>query len=100
MFESLDGASVAATRQKAGMFLKLAPGGVGLGGVNSPAATGFARVMVVFGRVSEVKLSHDDAADNGRGNIDGAKKSAMNLDAILMERCLMSNGMWSVPIQP
>ena len=70
-----------------------------MGGVNSPAATGFARVMVVFGRVSEVKLSHDDAADNGRTNIVVAKKIAMNLAAICMERSLMIIGIWSVPIQ-
>src|SRR5256885_6310677 len=79
MSESFEGASVAATRQKAGRFLKLTPGGTGLGGVNSPAATVVARVMVVFGRVTDAKLSHDAAADTGTASIGVASRIAMSL---------------------
>src|ERR1700730_3862385 len=69
MSESLDGFSVAATRQNAGSSRKARPsaGGAatppaGIGGVKAPAPTVCARVTVVLGSVSAAKLSHDWAA--------------------------------------
>src|SRR5437773_9486027 len=68
MSESLDGFSVAATRQNAGRLRKAcaatAVTGVPLavgGGVNAPASTACARVIVVLGRVSDARLSQDRA---------------------------------------
>src|ERR1700722_180505 len=62
--ESLEGVSVAITRQKAGRPLKSSafdrPGPGTAGGVNAPAATLCADVMVTFGRLSLERLSHVD----------------------------------------
>ena len=62
--ESLDGVSVAITRQKAGRPLKRAvfarPGPGAAGGVKAPAATLWADVMVTLGRLSLERLSHVD----------------------------------------
>src|SRR5271166_4248131 len=61
--ESSVGFRVAAMRQNAGRSLNLTAG-AGLppkalsGGMNSPAATGCARVIVVFDIASDAKLSH------------------------------------------
>src|SRR5579862_4207344 len=64
MSESLDGVSVAMTRQKAGRPLKSSafdrPGPGTAGGVNAPAATLCADVMVTFGKLSLERLSHVD----------------------------------------
>ena len=62
--ESLVGFNVAFTRQKAGRSLNAAPCRPAplAGGVNAPAATDSADVMVAFGPESEVKLSQDAAA--------------------------------------
>src|ERR1700722_949017 len=75
MSESLVGLSVAATRQNAGRSLS-ATAGAGVppnvlpGGMNSPAATGCASVMVVPGSASEARLSHvaaqEDAANTAK----------------------------------
>jgi hypothetical protein len=64
--ESLEGFSVAVTRQNAGKSLS----GIGVprapaGGVNSPAAIVFADVIVVLGSLSPPRLSHVAAADAG-----------------------------------
>src|SRR6266571_7329663 len=65
MSESLDGFSAAATRQNAGRLRKactaagrgaVPPTG---GGVNAPASTAVANVIVVPGSVSDARLSHD-----------------------------------------
>jgi hypothetical protein len=70
MSESRLGFSVAATRQKGGSDAKIGggpprpprPAAFGTaGGANAPAATGSADVIVVFGRASLVRLSHDAA---------------------------------------
>src|ERR1700733_14739697 len=62
MSESLDGASVAITRQKAGRPLKRAvfgrPGPGAAGGIKAPAAMLWADVMVTWGRLSRERLSH------------------------------------------
>jgi hypothetical protein len=62
--ESLVGFKVAFTRQKAGRSLNAAPcrPAPPAGGVNAPAATDSADVMIAFGPESEVKLSQDAAA--------------------------------------
>src|SRR6202795_1621966 len=58
--ESVVGFKVAATRQNAGRSLKATTGGgppaVPPGGANSPAATGCASVIVVFGRANDARL--------------------------------------------
>ena len=53
MCESVDGFTVSATRQNAGSPVIGAP----LGGVNVPAETDCASVMVVAGMATDVKLS-------------------------------------------
>src|SRR6476469_1537311 len=55
--ESLAGLIVAATRQNAGRFFTEAGGTLAPGGINAPAATGCADVMVVSGRFSAAMLS-------------------------------------------
>src|SRR6478672_3798806 len=55
--ESLPGLIVAATRQNAGRFFTEAGGTLAPGGINAPAATGCADVMVVSGRFSAAMLS-------------------------------------------
>ena len=64
MSESLEGLSVAATRQNAGRSANCAPPPPRppAGGVNAPAATGCAIVMVASGSLSELRLSHVAAA--------------------------------------
>src|SRR6185295_9859265 len=62
--ESLDGVSVAATRQNAGRFRNdwgCLPLGAGRGEVKAPAATGSAMVMVVLGSFSVDRLSQGEA---------------------------------------
>src|SRR5580704_19467770 len=68
--ESVEGLVTAATRQKAGRSLAAtrimpprAPGdGKGDAGVNAPAKTIWAKVIVVFGSLSEIRLSQGVAA--------------------------------------
>src|SRR5688572_13798130 len=66
--ESLEGLSVAATRQNAGSCLNVtlacAPAGPVTVAENSPAATGCATVMAVFGSDKASKLSHVAACDS------------------------------------
>src|SRR5438093_7570113 len=71
MSESLDGVNVAATRQNAGRSRKACAAAAGeaapptrAGGVNAPASTTCASVIVVFSSVRDAKLSHDVAAVN------------------------------------
>src|SRR5229473_1496110 len=70
--ESLDGFSVAAMRQNAGRSRSACtvggePGApAGAGGVNAPASTKRASVIVVFGSVIDVRLSHGAAASSVR----------------------------------
>src|SRR5262245_50447617 len=68
MSESLDGVSVAATRQNA--FEALTDGSAAAPApsvIDAPASTVRARVMVVLGSFSEARLSHDAAAARGCG---------------------------------
>src|SRR6185436_8915134 len=58
MSESLDGVSVAATRQNAGRSANGFAPRPRAGGVNAPAATVWADVIVVFGSLSDERLSH------------------------------------------
>src|SRR6202049_3150350 len=65
MSESVDGFSVAATRQNAGRSLTACTKAVGagvppaaMGIVNAPASTARASVIVVFGSASDARLSH------------------------------------------
>src|SRR5687767_12396965 len=58
MSESLDGLSVAATRQNAGSSPNGAPSPLAPGGVNVPAGTACASVIVAAGTTSAVSLSH------------------------------------------
>src|SRR4051812_9811281 len=65
--ESLAGLMVAATRQNAGIFFTDAGGSLAPGGMNAPAATGCADVMVVSGSLSAARLSQVAAmAEPGR----------------------------------
>jgi len=65
MSESLDGVSVAATRQNVGRPEKAAAGppprACAPGGENAPGATSEAEVTFTFGRFRVVTLSHDAA---------------------------------------
>src|SRR5262245_24743783 len=70
MSESLDGLSVAAMRQNAGRLFCAPPRPPRApppapGGVNAPAATDSAAVIVVSGNLSDARLSHDEAAVSG-----------------------------------
>jgi hypothetical protein len=73
MSESLVGFNVAATRQNAGRSLKATTGGgppvVSPGGVNLPAATGCASVIVVFGNASDAMLSQVVAQHDGANKL-------------------------------
>src|SRR5262245_24222236 len=69
MSESLVGFSVAATRQNSGTSLNAAaPRAPPPGGVNWPAATVCAIVIVVFGSETDSRLSHG-AANNAAARI-------------------------------
>src|ERR1041385_8722632 len=66
--ESVEGVSVAATRQNDGRFLNdwgCFPLGAGKGDVNAPAATSSATVMAVFFSLSDVRLWHVEAPETG-----------------------------------
>src|SRR5579859_6171555 len=74
MSESLEGVSVAATRQNAGTFENCEAaeaGPPGMGSLKEPAATVFADVIVVSGNLNEARLSHEAAktGDAVRQNI-------------------------------
>jgi len=89
MSESLDGLIVAATRQNAGRLRKTCPAGPdGLapaepGGVNAPASTTLASVMVVCGSAIDARLSHDAAAPSVRLPIANANKAALKPPTIV-----------------
>jgi hypothetical protein len=78
MSESLLGLNVAATRQNAGRFANdgFCCAAVEPGGVNVPAATVWANVIVVFGSERPVRLSHAAAADGVALNITAATRTA------------------------
>src|SRR3984893_6664042 len=62
MSESLEGVSVAATRQKAGRGENCeAAEPPGIGSLKAPAATVLADVIVVSGNLNEARLSHEAA---------------------------------------
>src|SRR5712691_8523070 len=93
MSESLVGLSVAATRQNAGRLLKacVAAGGAAAppaaGGLNAPALTACARVMVVFGRVSsDARLAHDPDAGSGAGDLATTSVGATTTKIAMMKR--------------
>src|SRR6266545_6297005 len=89
--ESLDGLSVAAMRQNAGRSRNAPPAAgpvAGAGGMNAPASTTRASVMVVLGSAIDVRLSHDAAASSARLPIAVASKSAHSPPVrIFMARC-------------
>src|ERR1041384_3067072 len=78
MSESLAGLRVAATRQNAGRFFTEAGGALARGGMNAPAATVCASVMVVSGRLSVARLSHV-AAKAGMPKHNDNRKIRQNL---------------------
>jgi hypothetical protein len=94
MSESLEGVSVAITRQKAGSPLKSSafdrPGPGTAGGVNAPAATLCADVMVTFGKLSLERLSHVDPpvaaaiSEAGSKNATAIKNFGRNFDMDLL----------------
>ncbi len=88
MSESLDGLSVAATRQNAGRSLAgwAAPPRPA-GGVKPPAGTASARVMVASGSLIDPRLSHDPAAASGTG----AATSALNASDAAETRAKTAN---------
>src|SRR5579871_6034765 len=69
MSESGAGLSVAMTRQKAGRFFTEAAGAVEPGGINAPAATGCADVMVVSASFNVARLSQVAAKDGAASTI-------------------------------
>src|ERR1051325_8330714 len=86
MSESFDGASVAATRQNAGRFLKFGAGpraGVAAGGkVNSPAVTDSASVITVSGSASDFNSSQEvDPAAFGSSNKRPADRKSTRLNS-------------------
>src|SRR5258708_7675799 len=62
MSESAVGLISAVTRQNTGRFLAAAGCEIAPGGVNAPAATSFAEVIVVSASLRPLKLSHVAAA--------------------------------------
>src|SRR5580700_8996346 len=93
MSESLEGARVAATRQKAGRVENCeAPvaGLPGVGGVKAPAATALVNVIVVFANLSEARFSQD-AATAGEAVRTAMTRTAK--DAARVWEKLMSSGL-------
>ena len=86
--ESVEGLVITATRQKAGRSLaatlvmppRESGDGKGDGGVNAPAETIWAKVIVVFGSLSAIRLSQAVAAVSC-GQAEIAKRNA---DAVLV----------------
>src|SRR5690242_20997013 len=79
MSESLEGFSVAATRQNSGSLLYSAAAAAGAGapgGINSPAATFCAEVIVVFACPSDFRLSHEVAIAGEPANATIASRKA------------------------
>src|SRR5580700_6450943 len=65
--ESLVGFATPATRQNAGMSARGGAPGGGLGGLNSPAGTEVADVIVALERESEARFSHGRCAKTCAG---------------------------------
>src|SRR6185503_7427119 len=89
--ESLDGVSVAATRQNAGKPANAAglpPRATAPGGANAPGATSVAMVTFVFARFSVVTLSHDaaDACDTGQRQM----RAITDRKEVVRRICLMT----------
>src|SRR5436309_9200579 len=79
MSESFVGLISPATRQKAGKLSKGSPGAsTGFGGVNVPAGSDFARVIVVSGKVSAARLSQVAASADGGRKTHAATRIAKN----------------------
>src|SRR2546425_1173786 len=79
MSESFVGLISPATRQKAGKLSNGGPGNAnGLGGVNVPVGSDFARVIVVSGKVSAARLSHVAASADGGRKTHAATRVAKN----------------------
>src|SRR5215510_1867573 len=77
MSESLVGLISAATRQNAGKLSNRGPGKLpGLSGVNLPAGSAFASVMVVSGKVSVASISHVMALAKGTPKVNSAEKTS------------------------
>src|SRR5215470_3007580 len=74
MSESLDGVSVASTRQNSGTALY--GSGRPAGGTNAPAATNFALLIFACGRDNDVRLSHE-AAKTGAATVAAQIRTAM-----------------------
>ena len=85
MSESVVGLTVATTRQNAGkVWYEAGIGSAGgLAGVNAPAATELAMVIVVFGSFRAPMLSQV-AADAGAGPIRRAKKTASMIGTLTL----------------
>jgi len=84
MSESLVGLTSTATRQNAGKLSRGRPGKLpGLGGVNLPAGSGFARVMVVSGRESVARLSQVAPATGGPQKKEAARKNNLGATMVL-----------------
>src|SRR5262245_39402891 len=90
MSESLDGLSVAATRQNAGSVPKTRALPAPPGGLNAPAATRLASVTDPFGIASEASCSHGVPAACGRV----ANRMARTAAARQPFRILMASPSW------
>src|SRR4029453_8239560 len=86
MSESGDGLTVAATRQKAGRSVNCAPPPrpPPCGGVNAPAATDCAIVMVASGSLSDESISHDCAATGPALNTRSAGRIAKRMRDLMI----------------
>ena len=84
MSESLEGVSVACTRQNAGRSLKFAGPRPPAGATNDPALTVCAIVIFVFGSESDDRLSHVAALETAGANavIDASTR----IRAVMMRR--------------
>src|SRR5579863_1187412 len=95
MSESLEGVSVAATRQKAGRVenCEAAEAPPAIGSLKAPAATVFADVIVVSCNLNEARLSHEAAKtdDALRQNIANVINIRIFLAATIPPSPLISN---------
>src|ERR1019366_3475271 len=90
MSESVVGFSVAATRQNAARFAyAFVVSSARVGGANFPGATIWEEVIVVFGKMSAVRASHDvAAADVAAASVRAGVSSTIAADAAIRKTAI------------
>ena len=100
MSESFEGRISARTRQKGGTLLNtIAPGPLccPAGGVNPPAATTSAEVMVVFSRWREVRPWHDVGASAATDQLEAAASVAITKSNWRIQELSRALLKWTAP---